>query len=239
MVEMHLLSVNADFAYDRFYALGIASSFDRFMTGYEPERDKGSIFNALCQSVFLEPEQIRQDAEQLKTAIAERSLDELKQLAAPSSEGSGGSGADDGVAAELQKIAAQENYKYSRLMAIGLYTLFETVDSEAMGDRKTREDLFEHLSSSLKISQDKLQKDLELYRSNLDKMEQAQAVLKDILAADRKKRAEREKAKAASGTESETASEPTDSIGEAEVRIGQPLGDCRPVQPTALPNEVL
>jgi hypothetical protein len=61
----------------------------------------------------------------------------------------------------------------------------------------------------LHISSDKLQKDLELYRSNLEKLSQAQEVMKDILAADRKKREER--ANAANQTETATddnASEP-------------------------------
>ncbi|HAX86545.1 MAG TPA: photosystem II biogenesis protein Psp29, partial [Cyanobacteria bacterium UBA11370] len=33
MVEMHLLSVNVDFRYDPIYALGVVTSFNRFMQG--------------------------------------------------------------------------------------------------------------------------------------------------------------------------------------------------------------
>ncbi len=39
MVEMHLLSVNADFRYDPIYALGVVTTFDRFMLGYRPDTD--------------------------------------------------------------------------------------------------------------------------------------------------------------------------------------------------------
>jgi hypothetical protein len=42
------------------------------------------------------------------------------------------------------------------------------------------------------LSEDKLNKDLDLYRSNLDKMEQALIVMADMLAADRKKRDQRQ-----------------------------------------------
>ncbi|MFM6203351.1 MAG: photosystem II biogenesis protein Psp29, partial [Dolichospermum sp.] len=48
MVEMHLLSVNVDFSYDAIYALGVVTTFDRFMEGYQPEQDQESIFQAIC-----------------------------------------------------------------------------------------------------------------------------------------------------------------------------------------------
>ncbi|NEQ28206.1 MAG: photosystem II biogenesis protein Psp29, partial [Microcoleus sp. SIO2G3] len=47
---------------------------------------------------------------------------------------------------------------------------------------------------------EKMQKDLELYRSNLEKITQAQIVMQDILKADRKKKEERAKAKDAVAT---------------------------------------
>lgn len=47
------------------------------------------------------------------------------------------------------------------------------------------------LGDGLSISDDKLTKDLELYRSNLDKMTQALIVMADMVAADRKKREQR------------------------------------------------
>lgn len=59
----------------------------------------------------------------------------------------------------------------------------------------------------LALPADKVDKDLELYRSNLDKMAQAQEVMKDILAAERKKREQRAQAKAESATATEAAPE--------------------------------
>ncbi|MER3587246.1 MAG: photosystem II biogenesis protein Psp29, partial [Mastigocladus sp. ERB_26_1] len=44
MVEMHLLAVNVDFSYNPIFALGVVTSFDRFMQGYQPESDRESIF---------------------------------------------------------------------------------------------------------------------------------------------------------------------------------------------------
>jgi hypothetical protein len=63
------------------------------------------------------------------------------------------------------------------------------------------------------LSEDKLQKDLDLYRSNLEKMTQARIVMEDTLKAERKKREDREKAKTVSS--SENPSDSAETRGEA------------------------
>jgi len=44
----------------------------------------------------------------------------------------------------------------------------------------------------LHLPEDKVSKDLDLYRSNLEKMAQARIVLQDVIQAERKKREKRE-----------------------------------------------
>ena len=187
---MHLLSVNADFRYDPVYGLGVATAFDRFMQGYRPEQDKDSIFNAICQSLEQDPQKYRQDAEQLRSEAVTLSVDDfltrVKQL---SNENTGG------LFGYLRSIAEQPTFKYSRLFAIGLYTLLEIMSPEVVKDETKRNNALTTLAEALNISFDKIQKDLELYRSNLDKIAQAQQVMSDILEADRKKKAERAQAK--------------------------------------------
>ncbi len=189
MVEMHLLSVNVDFAYDPIYALGIVTTFDRFMVGYEPESDKASIFNALCRSINSTPEHYRGDAEAVKASVNGMSLDDLKGQF--ENLGDGG----DGLRGTLASVANREKFKYSRPFGIGLYTLVEAVTpAEDLKDKAAVETLFKHLAGKLNISNDKLLKDVDLYRSNMEKFAQAQEVMKDMLAADRKKREDRKKA---------------------------------------------
>lgn len=192
MVEMHLLSVNVDFRYDALYALGVVTTFDRFMQGYQPDRDKESIFNALCQSVQGDPQGYRQDADRLQSAAAQVTLSDLLAQLPQSGEG--------GLVGELRSIAAQDKFKYSRLFAIGVYALLEQMDADLVKDEKRRNDALNELSQLLHMPADKVQKDLELYRSNLEKITQAQIVMQDILKADRKKKEERAKAKDAVAT---------------------------------------
>jgi photosystem II biogenesis protein Psp29 len=187
MVEMHLLSVNVDFRYDPIYALGVVSSFNRFMQGYRPERDKESIFEALCQSVGKEAQQYTQDAERLKAMAGRLSGKELVSwFSSPTP-----LDADGDFHTTVALISDNPKFKYSRLFAIGLYTLLEQADSEFVTDEKQRNDALKQISSALHLPEDKLQKDLELYRSNLEKMAQAQLVMEDAIKAERKKREQR------------------------------------------------
>ena len=92
---------------------------------------------------------------------------------------------------QLDALANNPKFKYNRLFAIGLFSLLEASDPEVVKDEKRRNEALNSIAAGLHISDDKLNKDLELYRSNLDKMAQAMVVMADMIAADRKKREQR------------------------------------------------
>jgi photosystem II biogenesis protein Psp29 len=209
MVEMHLLSVNVDFCYDPIYALGVVTSFNRFMQGYRPERDKESIFDALCQAVGNEPQKYKQDAQWLQT-IAERltARELISWFSSPTPLDSGGD-----FHSAVAAIAHNPKFKYSRLFAIGLYTLLEQADSELVKDEKQRTEALDQISKALNLPEEKLQKDLELYRSNLEKMAQVQSVLEDTINADRKKREQRAQDKNKAATPPADSQESTQASG--------------------------
>jgi len=184
MVEMHLLSVNVDFSYDAIYALGVVTTFDRFMDGYQPEQDKESIFLAICQAVEQDPQSYRQDASRLQTLAASLPAKDLitsLSQASPLNQ-------DADLQKQLEAVAANSNFKYSRLFGVGLFALLVQSDPELVKNDEQRAEALKAISNGLHISEDKLIKDLELYSSNLEKMAQALIVMADILTADRKKR---------------------------------------------------
>jgi len=222
MVEMHLLLVNADFNYDSVYALGVVSTYDRFMKGYEPERDRDAIYNAIVQAVEGDPAQYRRDSEEvLAAAKAISSLDAFKSAVDEAKSSPGG----DALSGNLNKIIANPKFKYSRLFSIGLYNILEAIDSEALQDKEKREPLLNELAEAFELNADLFKKDVELYRSNLVKMAQAQEVMKDMIEAEKKKQAKREEdkkkraeAKAAEVNKPADAadSEPADTTGTPE-----------------------
>ncbi|MBD2080374.1 photosystem II biogenesis protein Psp29 [Leptolyngbya sp. FACHB-17] len=197
MVEMHLLAVNTDFRYDPFYALGVVTTFDRFMQGYRPEADKESIFSSLCRALESDPQQYRNDAQHLLSAASQNPWE---NLVIPDKAGE--------FREVLAAIASNPKFKYSRLFAVGLYTVLETASPDSVKDTAKLTEALKQVGQALNVSQDKMQKDLELYRSNLEKMTQIQAVIADALAADRKKREERAQAKTVEPSKDEAATEP-------------------------------
>lgn len=188
MVEMHLLSVNSGFSYNPIYALGVVTSFDRFMQGYLPERDQESIFQSLCQALEQEPQRYRQDAERLQALAKNIPVNDLIAWLSQSTH----LDRDPDLQAQLQAIANNPEFKYSRLFAVGLFTLLEQSDPELVKDEKQRTEAFKTIAAGLHLSDEKLSKDLELYSSNLEKMAQAIIVMADMLSADRKKREQRQ-----------------------------------------------
>lgn len=201
MVEMHLLTVNVDFHYDPFYALGVFTSFHRFMQAYRPEQDIASIFDGLCKALQDDPQRYRHDAERLQALASRSSTEDVMRWLEQTSPIADFDDLQQAAAA----IAHNANFKYSRLFAIGLFTLLETTDAALVKDEAKFLEALKRVCGALNVSVDKVQKDLELYRSNLEKMAQAQIVMEDVLKAERKKREDRERAKAtASGTPSDS-----------------------------------
>ncbi|MUG97563.1 photosystem II biogenesis protein Psp29 [Scytonema sp. UIC 10036] len=187
MVEMHLLSVNVDFSYEPIYALGVVTAFERFMQGYQPERDKESIFNALVRALEEDPQRYRQDAQRLQSVA--KSLPPSELIAWLSQQTHLDRDVD--LQSSLQAISKNPAFKYNRLFAIGVFSLLELSDPELVKDQKQLTEALKKIADGLHLSDDKLSKDLEIYRSNLDKVSQALAVMSDLLSADRKRREQR------------------------------------------------
>ena len=187
LVEMHLLSVNTDFKPDPIYYLGIVTSFERLMQGYQPESDKEQIFNALCTSTGGDPQTYKSQAGNILSLAKDKSTDELTAwFANPTGS------EDSGYLVEpIKAIANNDNFKYSRPFAIGIYTLLEECDSKLVQDKDKYEQVVDTITQHLRISGEKMKKDLDVYRSSLEKMTQLLKVIEDVLEASRKKRAKR------------------------------------------------
>ncbi|MGB3692383.1 MAG: photosystem II biogenesis protein Psp29 [Spirulinaceae cyanobacterium] len=215
MVEMHLLSVNVDFRYNPIYALGVVTSFDRFMEGYRPQSDKESIFKALCQAVGDNPENYRQDATSLKALSDKMSGEDLiTWLDSPTPI----DGLND-IDNQVREVAQNSQFKYSRLFAIGLYTLLEQGNSELLKEQKQRDEFLQKVGEALNLPAEKMLKDLDLYRGNLDKMTQVQAAIEDTLKAGRKqkeRRAQEKQAKEEAKNQEDSSPEESSEANEGE-----------------------
>ncbi|WP_126386981.1 photosystem II biogenesis protein Psp29 [Pseudanabaena sp. ABRG5-3] len=195
LVEVHLLKVNQTFVYDSIFALGLVTTFDRFTVGYKPETDRFAVFHALCSALQFDSDRVRQDATTLSD-LATRSPNEVKTLLTNLESGIH----LEPLSGQLHTIANKANFKYSRLLGVGLYALLEIVDPEAIADNAKREETLKLVGDILKFGSDRLLKDIDLYRSNLDKIEQARQMIADMVEAERKKRSQKETASNAETT---------------------------------------
>ena len=203
LVEMHLLSVNVDFSYDPIFALGIVTSFDSFMQGYQPAGELPAIFSALCNGVDKNPDQVKSDAKNVAASAQHIGLDAWVTAA-----GSDHPSGDNLLLNTLTAIHQREKFKYSRLFAIGLYSLLADQDPDVKDNDEKRQEYLTKLSELLDLSLDKLAKDLDLYRSNLEKVDQLLKVLEDVAEAERKKK-EKQAAPALMLSDSDDAPVPT------------------------------
>lgn len=186
LVEVHLLKVNQTFVYDSIFALGFVTAFDRFTVGYKPETDRFAVFHALCSALQFDSDRVRQDATTL-IDLATRSPNEIKSLLTNLESGIH----LEPLSGQLHTIANKANFKYSRLLGVGLYALLEISDSVEIADNAKREEVLKLVGDTLKFGSDRLLKDIDLYRSNLDKIEQARQMIADMVEAERKKRAQK------------------------------------------------
>ncbi len=196
MVEIHLLHVNTSFRYDPLFSLGVVTTFDRFMEGYQPEGDRASIFTALVKAEEMDPDQLRRDAEAAKTVAQGKSLDALLTwLTEAAARGSAGLGEGAALADVLHGVAQNSTFKYSRLFAVGIYTLLETAEATAIAELEKLNAALDKVAEALNLPAGKLQKDLELYRGNLEKLLMAQQAIAEMIEGDRRRLKQREEAK--------------------------------------------
>lgn len=207
LVEMHLISVNANYSYDPFYALGVVTAFDRFMEGYYPEKDKISIYNALIQAQEEDPNKYRNDAKGLEDLARQMSASEVVSWICLSTN----TNIDDTQNWQdcLRSISGNSKFRYSRLFAIGLFTLL-IVDTELIEEKEKRTETLKKVCQALNLPEEKFLKDIDLYLSNLERVAQARSAMEDTVQAMKKKREQRSLEKEKNSTTVKNSSEDSD-----------------------------
>lgn len=183
LVESHLLTVCQTFHYDPIFALGWVTAFDEFTTGYRPEADRAKIYHALVSALRLDAEQLRADAQQL-AQIAQSAPQGVVTLLTTGE----GSPELEPLTGTVHRIAGTPQFKYSRLLAIGLFRLLALSAPEQWADPERRKALLAQVGKTLNLNSEKLIRDQELYQSSLDKLKQSLQMMADLVEAERKKR---------------------------------------------------
>ncbi len=169
LVELHLLSHQKGFEANNLFAIGLNTVFGRFTQGYRPAEHPAALLSALCSSNGF-------DAAQLKT-VAQQCLQDAKGQS------------DDAQQGWLRDQSLNDGAHYSRLMAVGLLAVLETTSGET--DPASLRQQAIDLSSELGLPTERVEKDLTVFSSNCERMEQAVELMQETLAAERRKKEKR------------------------------------------------
>ncbi|TGG85795.1 MAG: photosystem II biogenesis protein Psp29 [Aphanocapsa feldmannii 277cV] len=202
LVELNLLSNQRNFHADPIFCTGLCQVFDSFMAGYRPTAHLPVLFAAITAATGLDGEDVRRLSNEARNATAGQSSELVKVWVASAS------GAP-AVLAEALEAAKTESFHYSRLFAVGLITLIESAEGVDTDDAEAAAKAAKELTTAMGLAGERVDKDLSLYRSNLEKMAMSLEVMEEAVAAERRKR-ERQEAEAR-GTGADG-----DSVGSAE-----------------------
>jgi photosystem II biogenesis protein Psp29 len=198
LVELHLLSHQRGFQADGLFAVGLTQVFDSFSNGYRPEQQREPLFAALCSATCFDGAQLRSRAADAVTQVGHHSLEEVKGWLSNQ-----GSGAPAPIAGLLKGVQ-RPDFHYSRLVAVGLLSLLQRAQGAEALEPQALRSAAREIGEAMGLIKDRVDKDLSLYATNIEKMSQAVELMEETVAAERRRRE-----RAAEATTTTTTSSPT------------------------------
>ena len=172
LVELHLLSHQRQFEANELFSVGLCTVFDTFSKGYRPEEQTDALFSALCSSNGFDAAKLRKTNASLVDQAKGKDLESLKSW--------------------LSSHSLNEGSHYSRLMAIGVMRLLQAAAADdSTSDREALVKQSLELANSLGLPSDRVEKDLTLFGSNSERMDQAIELVEETIAAEKRKKERR------------------------------------------------
>ncbi|WP_392348103.1 photosystem II biogenesis protein Psp29 [Parasynechococcus sp.] len=174
LVELHLLSHQSRFEINELFSVGLCTVFDTFTKGYRPEAQTDALFSALCSSNSngFDAAKLRKTNASLVDQAKGKDLESLKSW--------------------LSSYSLKEGSHYSRLMAVGLMSLLKAAAADATSsETEAIVKQSKELAVSLGLPTDRVEKDLMLFGSNSERMDQAVELVEETIAAEKRKKERR------------------------------------------------
>ena len=157
LVELHLLSHQKNFKNDGIFATGLQELFSKFTNGYKPSDHTTKLFDAICNCNGFNPVEINSSAEQIVNKAKGFTKEELT----------------DFLSTQNNK---DSNY-YSRINAIGIYKLVSQIPSFKDAKEEDLNNEITNISKLLGYQYSRVEKDISMYKSNIEKMKQALEII--------------------------------------------------------------
>lgn len=172
LVELHLLSHQDSFKAGHLFSIGLVTVFTRFTQGYRPPEHRDDLMAAICSSNGFDAAELRSAAETSLAAASEHSGDDFNTW--------------------IKEFRLPEQSHYSRLMAVGLLALLEAAHGELKGEEaaELRKRAVE-ISKEIGMPKERVEKDLGIFASSSERMQQAVELMEETLASERRKKEKR------------------------------------------------
>jgi len=186
----HLTVVNARFARDPIWSLGMVAALDLLLKNYPDVDNRGKIVSSLFQAVELDESVIREEAKVMKEWISGKSKDDV--LSALKGE------VDSPFKNAVVNAKDDKYWMYSRFFGIGLVALMEDVEVEMNAD-EVYPVMEDWMKNGLGKSHFTACSDSDTYFKIKSKLDMMETMMKEIEIREKKRMAQRleEKAEAA------------------------------------------
>ena len=166
LVELNLLNHQNEFTQEYLFCIGLTETFKELMKGYQPEKHLDLLFESLCSSTNFEAKEINE--------ISQKSQKEFK----------------DKTSKNIFKLLIEKSDSQlypSRILNLGIYILIsksqDLKEKNEIDTKKITSEIFENL----RLSANKAEKDIGIYKSSKSKLEQAKELIEELRIKDKKK----------------------------------------------------
>ena len=169
LVELNLLNHQNEFKQDYLFCIGLTETFKELMKGYKPEKHLDLLFESLCSSTNFEAKEINEISQKSQKEFKDKTFKDILKL-----------------------LIEKSNSKLypSRILNLGIFILISNAqdikEKNESDINKMTSDIFENL----RLSTNKAEKDIGIYKSSISKMKQAKELIEELRIKDKKKEQE-------------------------------------------------
>ena len=166
LVELNLLNHQNEFTQDYIFCVGLTETFKELMKGYKPDKHLDLLFESLCSSTNFEAKEIKEISQKSQTLFKDKSSKDILKL--------------------LNEKSNSKLYP-SRILNLGMYILISNSRDFKGGNESAINKMINDIFEKLKLSTNKAEKDIGIYKNSISKMEQAKELIKELRVKDNKK----------------------------------------------------
>ncbi len=166
LVELNLLNHQNEFTQDYLFCIGLTETFKELTKGYNPDKHLDLLFESLCDSTKFKSKEIKEISHKTQKEFQNKSSEEILKL--------------------LNKKSDSQLYP-SRILNLGVYKLISNSQDFNEKNETERNKIIIDIFDKLKLSANKAEKDIGIYKSSISKMEQAKELIEELKNNDKKK----------------------------------------------------